>query len=490
MHILKNIKNTLHMIRSLSTASCVSMPKERDGQNKFSHQSYKDELALQNIKSYEIGLALSGGGLRSSLFSYGVLKALYDEGILDKVDVVSSVSGGGYTAYGLFTSKDQKHFGDSIFKIDNYLEETCKLITTGNFVTFRKMLGAVCSLNQKKEAIALYHTSIGRTYGKNDQNEPLMRMDDLIAPIKANEKPFLIINTTVSNPEASGWADGLFEFTPLWMGNDRYGYKKWTQDEGFELRQAIAISGAAFAPLLEQTISVSLPEYPKNTITLSDGGHSENLVVVALVKRGVKNIIVIDAEHDPNYAFSSYKNLKCRLSAFNAKLSIESLDSTIKEKSRLKNGLHVGKVITEFKEEVKISNILYLKMSMPASLDRVVRDGEMNKKGRDININYFQVLKQSKDQDGNWDCSVVRDSNIDLKSWYAFNIASYSKYLNCENYVKYADRLPGEFFTAKFPQYTTVDQSFYLDQALAFIGLGYWEAQELTQNSDIGTGSV
>jgi len=66
-----------------------------------------------------VGLAFSGGGTRASALSYGVLEALRDDNIhvsgkerslLDEVDVISSVSGGSFTAayYGLF--------GDRIFE--------------------------------------------------------------------------------------------------------------------------------------------------------------------------------------------------------------------------------------------------------------------------------------------------------------------------------------------------------------------------------------
>lgn len=44
------------------------------------------------------GLALSGGGTRSASFSIGFLKALSDEGILPKIDIMSTVSGGSYAA--------------------------------------------------------------------------------------------------------------------------------------------------------------------------------------------------------------------------------------------------------------------------------------------------------------------------------------------------------------------------------------------------------
>jgi predicted acylesterase/phospholipase RssA len=43
-----------------------------------------------------VGLALSGGGVRSSAFCLGALQALHEAGVLAQVDYLSTVSGGGY----------------------------------------------------------------------------------------------------------------------------------------------------------------------------------------------------------------------------------------------------------------------------------------------------------------------------------------------------------------------------------------------------------
>jgi len=43
-----------------------------------------------------VGLALSGGGIRSATFSLGVMQALAKEGVLKRMDYLSTVSGGGY----------------------------------------------------------------------------------------------------------------------------------------------------------------------------------------------------------------------------------------------------------------------------------------------------------------------------------------------------------------------------------------------------------
>src|SRR5262245_35735528 len=43
-----------------------------------------------------VGLALSGGGIRSSAFCLGAMQALDDRGLIDRIDYLSTVSGGGY----------------------------------------------------------------------------------------------------------------------------------------------------------------------------------------------------------------------------------------------------------------------------------------------------------------------------------------------------------------------------------------------------------
>jgi len=70
-------------------------------------------------------LAFSGGGTRAAAFSYGVIEGLEsvryhpttgpERTLLDDVDVISSVSGGSFTAahYALFGKKGFKQFEDS-----------------------------------------------------------------------------------------------------------------------------------------------------------------------------------------------------------------------------------------------------------------------------------------------------------------------------------------------------------------------------------------
>lgn len=50
----------------------------------------------EELERPEVGLALSGGGIRSATFCLGLLQALAREKLLRKVDILSTISGGGY----------------------------------------------------------------------------------------------------------------------------------------------------------------------------------------------------------------------------------------------------------------------------------------------------------------------------------------------------------------------------------------------------------
>ena len=54
------------------------------------------EVSEPDNKDTLVGLALSGGGIRSATFGLGVLEELQSHGLLEKVDYLSTVSGGGY----------------------------------------------------------------------------------------------------------------------------------------------------------------------------------------------------------------------------------------------------------------------------------------------------------------------------------------------------------------------------------------------------------
>ena len=56
-----------------------------------------------------------------------------------------------------------------------------------------------------------------------------------------------------------------------------------------------------------------VPEQYHATLRISDGGHAENLGLYSLIERGTKRIVVVDAEHDPDYEFESLKRIRGNL---------------------------------------------------------------------------------------------------------------------------------------------------------------------------------
>ena len=203
--------------------------------------------------------------------------------------------------------------------------------------------------------------------------------------IKARRLPTFVINTTAyvdDDRNHLGWRLGstVFEFTPLRYGSGAFGYNNASVP--FRVARAVAISGAAvdsvviagstqktLLSLLNQDLNYTIPNFPENLqpqsahvrgqqrepwspavhnalpfpfyffsgryqwdaegirIHLADGGHAENLGAFSLVRRLCRTIVIVDAEHDPEYAFNSYFKLKDALRAeFGVDLSVPILD--------------------------------------------------------------------------------------------------------------------------------------------------------------------
>lgn len=60
-------------------------------------------MIQKNDNNYKIGLSLSGGGYRATIYHLGTLRKLKELNLLDKIDVISTISGGSITGayYGL-----------------------------------------------------------------------------------------------------------------------------------------------------------------------------------------------------------------------------------------------------------------------------------------------------------------------------------------------------------------------------------------------------
>ncbi len=141
----------------------------------YSMSAFAEDMRAGDI---ELMLAFSGGGTRAAAFSYGVLKALRDTGVviggrsrrlLDEVDYISSVSGGSFTAayYGLY--------GDKIF--DDFETVFLKLNVQGKLV--RGVLSPLQwfkSTGRTEMAVGYYEKEVfhGATFGDMRKDGPLV----------------------------------------------------------------------------------------------------------------------------------------------------------------------------------------------------------------------------------------------------------------------------------------------------------------------------
>lgn len=500
---------------------------------------------------FEWGLALSGGGYRSATFGIGVMKSLYDMGNLKDIEVISAVSGGTYAAYWLLTSSIEdgvftgSEFGGSVFSSrcesgndfckkktinENFLVKTCELMTRANFVTYKDI---VESWFRSYDAPKMYRCKIERSFGHGgagiDEGKALnqclydapesqsVKVHNMREAVEKRYIPYFIFNATLSEigginydnnemrePIDNGWRNGLYEFTPLYRGNKYFDYVNWEEKNSMYLSNISAISGAAVKLALKQKIDSHMHAKIQNKkIELSDGGHSENLGVVALVRRGVKNVIVVDAEHDKELTLEGYFILKDRLKAWGLLLKNDVLDSrervektvvkTIRtgktyrikkiadqekfwrrdSKPNLVNGEFIAKVFTE--NGKLVSTLYFVKMSVIGELKNELGDQYFSyikgmKESKELlsqNARIRKYLDDNKQNNGNWSCNTLKEKSeeFDVIKWAMEEVAFRAN-------SKWADN---------FPHYTTADQSYYTDQFLSYIGLGYLQGKRVSK---------
>ncbi|MBA6417047.1 patatin-like phospholipase family protein, partial [Colwellia sp. 6M3] len=435
---------------------------------------------LKTVKSNRtLGIAISGGGLRSSAFAFGALKTLYDLKILENVDIISTVSGGGYTGYELFVnemnsiSDRNNKFGQATFGKDIFTENAYRHYYTANFVNFKAALPSILPFNSLK---GVYDTKILRKFGYNEQQD-LLLISDLKQLHKKTKFPELIVNTTFLDPWPTDFSEDIYEFTPTESGSEARGFHPYINGTGPELKKLIAISGAAFRPLLKQEIT-DPTTLSDGLIELSDGGHSENLGAFSLIKRGVSKIIIIDAEHDPEYKFGAYTSLKNRLKYWGYSLVIDDIEKYEGKQNRnlkLESPVMIGKSIAP---DGKESTIYYLK-AMNSEYIKELYDSKMVKNGKALTERNRKILKENINTNKLWNSKDLSNIPTDYDELFAYHLDFYPDFLRSLLHVRLFNYFDSNDIKLDFPQYSTFDQSFYNDQYFAFVALGYFSAKAL-----------
>ncbi len=227
----------LLLVLQVSACATLNQPNQHfDKQAGYRFENLK--LGPHNSDSLFICLSFSGGGTRAAALAFGVMKELKNtpiringenKSLLDEVDVISSVSGGSFTAayYGLFRDRLFQDFQSKFLERNIQRDLVVRLFNPYNFVRL-----ASPWFSRIDMAAEFYDRKIyeGATFAR----------------LEEKGRPFIILNATNLGPGRR------FEFTQEYfdaMGSDL---------EAYPIARAVAAS-SAFPFLLSP---ISLENYP------------------------------------------------------------------------------------------------------------------------------------------------------------------------------------------------------------------------------------
>lgn len=85
-------------------------------------KTFPEQKYLKSEEPLALGMALSGGGVRCASFSIGAKSGLYSSGVLNKIDAISTVSGGGYAGY-WYMNQLYSHRDDAKFRLTSLVAD-------------------------------------------------------------------------------------------------------------------------------------------------------------------------------------------------------------------------------------------------------------------------------------------------------------------------------------------------------------------------------
>ena len=360
----------------------------------------KNVVAKKGKNSHTLGLALSGGGYRSAIYNYGILKGLFEIGVIDVIDYVSAVSGGSWIATPFATSNDLNWFFDDIPTHANLIEEGFEALLPNPLRVIQEARLSRMDPNYLSNIFGrLLAKTFLREHGQLSRFTPLADRK----MIKDSDRPFLIINGTLNyrSPHSFSVIQECFEMTRLYCGARSLGYVH-TKDllarrKPIRVRDAIAISGAGIAVHLPALggevagigLSREIVNYARDVkskaqvsdadhLDLSDGAHYNNLGVEPLINRGCGYIIVSDAEYDRedkngSRSNQSYHGLRTLLSRKHIPIPITN--DRIEELDAVNKPLHV------IAGGDGVPGILYIKLKSSRDFDDIATSRPYNQAG-------------------------------------------------------------------------------------------------------------
>jgi len=289
--------------------------------------------ARDSARIGKVGLGLSGGGFRASLFHIGVLARLAESDMLRHVEVISCVSGGSILGahYYLELRKLLQSKGDADITQQDYIDLVARVekdFLTGVQKNLRTK--GITSLRYNLKAAFSRHYTITDYMGKLYDTQLYSRVQDgenrrprylsglYIQPPdeqpgfyprqdnwkRRNKVPMLVLNATALN------TGHTWQFTASWMGEPPVGADAEV-DRNFRLRRVYydapelpakyhkfplgrAVAASSCVPGLFEPVELD-GLYPDITVRLVDGGVHDNQGTSSLLEENCAVILVSDA---------------------------------------------------------------------------------------------------------------------------------------------------------------------------------------------------
>jgi predicted acylesterase/phospholipase RssA len=376
-----------------------------------------NEAGVLTAYAGKVGLALSGGGFRASLFHIGVLARLAELDLLRHVEVLSCVSGGSIVGahYYLEVRKLLQDKPDAEITREDYIELVERLekdflegvqrnIRTRVAASLWSNLRMIFDHNYSRTERAgdLYERELFSRVKDGEGDQPRWLNDLFIKPPGEPEfkpkydnwrrqakVPILILNATTLN------TGHVWQFTASWMGeppgdintaidgNERLRrmYYPEAPQPHKQVRLGHAVAASACVPGLFEPLALA-KLYPGRTVRMVDGGVHDNQGTASLLEENCTVQLVSDASGQMNTQSNPSRGLLGVPLRSNSILmsrvrEAQYCELQVRENSSLLRGL----MFVHLKKDLDVNTVDWINCEDPEDPSNPVRSAQLTSYG-------------------------------------------------------------------------------------------------------------
>ncbi len=253
-----------------------------------------------------VGLAFSGGGIRSASLNLGIAQALHRAGVFEHCDYLSTVSGGGYLGSSISTlMRTRERLAATVagtVRVERTAEAKLVTITPADdSAPHVHRFTTAAALGVRDGARVVAGQRLLQRRGANECAGIAGTV--AVEPVANGDR----VVTISGEGETKRWVFRCSRFDELLVKSGdrvREGQRLVARRDGLTDRFAWRVRPRA----LLRELGSKLDETSR-WVNLSDGGHIENLAAMELLRRRCRHIIIGDGEADPSLRFAGLATL-------------------------------------------------------------------------------------------------------------------------------------------------------------------------------------